>query len=181
MTKPLNRAALVHLLVDPFLDRVLAFGVLFPATAAGTFRCALPASRGEEWDAFGGLVRELPARTPLLHFGAGLLRWHEERAFAREADPAIEARFLDLQKRLRAAATYPAPVALLEDFVQHGLGRDPHRHGHAGAAAMWCQESDSEARLTTKLEGDLRDMADLKAAILDAPVAADSEEREAQA
>ena len=181
LTKPLNRAALVHLLVDPFLDRVLAFGVLFPATAAGTFRCALPASRGEEWDAFGGLARELPARTPLLHFGAGLLRWHEERAFAREADPAIEARFLDLQKRLRAAATYPAPVALLEDFVQHGLGRDPHRHGYAGAAAMWCQESDSEARLTTKLEGDLRDMADLKAAILDAPVAADSEEREAQA
>lgn len=180
LTKPLNRAALVHLLVDPFLDRVLGFGVLFPASASGSFQYALPASRAEEWEAFGALTRDLPARTPLLHFGGALLRWHEERAFACEANPAIEARFLDLQKRLRSAATYPAPVALLEDFVQHGLRRDPHRYGHAAAAAMWCEQGDSAPRLAAKLEGDLRDMADLKAAILDAPVPADAEEREAQ-
>lgn len=177
----LDRAALVHLLSDPFADRVLAFGVLFPATPDGAFSYSLPSSREEEWDAFGELTSVLPARTPLLHFGQTLHRWHEEHAFSGEADPAVEARFLDLQKRLRSAATYPAPVALLQDFVQHGLGRDPHRHGHAGAAAMWCEEGDAEAQLVAKLEGDLRDMADLKATVLDAVATDEPVERGAQA
>jgi len=167
-SEKLDKAALIHVLTDPFADRVLAFGLLFPATVAGDFTYALPAERGDEWEAFGALTRPLPARAPLLHFGEALHRWHEQHAFSEEADPVIEGRFVDLQKRLRSAATYPAPVALLQDFVQHGLGRDPHRFGHASAAAMWCQEPDSEARLVTKLEGDLRDMAALKATILDA-------------
>ena len=181
MLEKLDRAALVHMLVDPFADRVLAFGILFPATPAGAFTYALPSARGEEWEAFGALSRALPARTPLLHFGQVLPRWHEEHAFAREVDPAIEARFVDLQKRLRSAATYPAPVVLLHDFVQHGLGRDPHRYGHASAAAMWSHEGDAAQRLAVKLEGDLRDMADLKAAILDGDGGDQHVEREAQA
>ena len=182
-SEKLGRAALVHMLADPFADRVLAFGVLFPAAPDGAFTFALPKAREDEWEAFGELTRGLPARTPLLHFGPGLLRWHEEHAFSSEANPAIEARLLDLQKRLRSAATYPAPVALLQDFVAHGLGQDPHRHGHAGAAAMWLAEPDVDERLVEKLRGDLHDMADLKASILDAE-AADEEgvaAREAQA
>ena len=65
--------------------------------------------------------------------------------------------------------------------MQHGLGRDPHRHGHAGAAAMWCEEGDAEAQLVAKLEGDLRDMADLKATVLDAVATDEPVERGAQA
>jgi len=164
----LDKAALVHALSDPFADRVLAFGVLFPATPAGAFTYALPREVGDEWRAFGELTDPLPARTPLLHFGEALHRWHERHAFSEAADPAIEGRFVDLQKRLRSAATYPAPVVLLQDFVQHGLGRDPHRDGHVSAAAMWCGEDGADERLVKKLNGDLLDMADLKAAILDA-------------
>ncbi|MGC6488645.1 MAG: TM0106 family RecB-like putative nuclease [Planctomycetota bacterium] len=164
----LGKAALVHALTDPFADRVLAFGVLFPATGDGAFTYALPRERDEEWRAFGDLTGSLPARTPLLHFGEALHRWHEQHAFGEEADPAIEGRFVDLQTRLRSAATYPAPVVLLQDFVQHGLARDPHRDGHASAAAMWCEEDDADERLVQKLRADLHDMAALKAEILDA-------------
>ncbi|MCK5941639.1 MAG: TM0106 family RecB-like putative nuclease [Planctomycetes bacterium] len=179
-SEKLDRAALIHVLTDAFADRVLAFGLLHPANGDGAFSYALPQARDDEWRAFRELTADLPVRTPLLHFGQALHRWHEEHAFSSEADPAMEARFVDLQKRLKAAAVYPAPVALLQDFVQYGLGRDPHRHGHASAAAMWCEEKDAERRLVAKLEGDLRDMADLKAAILDA-AADEVAAREAQA
>jgi uncharacterized protein len=164
----LDRAAVLHVLTDPFADRVLAFGALFPATREGAFQYVVPASRSDEWRAFRELTASLPARTPLLHFGQGLRKWHEENAFASEADPAIEGRLVDLQKRLRSAAVYPAPVALLQDFVRYGLGRDPHRSGHASEVAMWVGEADAEARFAAKLESDLADMADLKAAVLDA-------------
>ena len=169
-SEKLDKAALVHMLTDPFADRVLAFGVLYPATRGGAFTYSLPEERADEWAAFGELMGPLPARTPLLHFGEALHRWHEQHAFSEEADPAIEGRFVDLQKRLRSAATYPAPVLLLQDFVQHGLDRDPHRSGHVSAAAMWCEEGDAREQLVAKLQGDLQDMAELKARILDAEV-----------
>ena len=86
----------------------------------------------------------------------------------RIADPAMEGRFVDLQKRLKASAIYPAPVVLLPDFVKHGLGKDPLRAGHAGAAAMWTGEDDGDARFKEKLRADLLDLAALKAEILDA-------------
>ncbi len=124
-------AALVHVLADPFADRVLAFGLLWPAAEDGTFSCALPRSREEEWNALRRLLAAVPPRAQLWHFGEPLRRWHEEHAFEREADPSLEARLVDVQKRLKAAAVYPGPVALLADFVRHGLGRDPHRAGHA--------------------------------------------------
>jgi predicted RecB family nuclease len=163
----LNRSAIIHMVTDAFADRVLGFGMLHPATEDGKFTFVLPKSVAEEWPAFRELMAGFPPRSVLLHFGAGLRKWHEEHAFSREADPKVEARFVDLQKRLKAAAIYPAPVILLPDFVEHGLDRDPLRGGHAGAAAMWTLEEDGDARLEAKLRTDLLDMAALKEQILD--------------
>ncbi|MBL9077252.1 MAG: TM0106 family RecB-like putative nuclease [Planctomycetes bacterium] len=175
----LGDAALVHLLADPFADRVLAFGVLHPAREDGAFAWAAAAAAADEWRVFRELVLALPPRVPLLHFGDALPRWYAEHAFAREADPALEARFVDVGKRLRTAAIYPAPVFGLADLVRHGLDRDPLRAGHAGAAAMWTAEPDGHERLGAKLRADLLDLAALKAVILDAapsePLAAESD------
>jgi len=180
----LDPSAIVHLLTDPYAGRVLAFGLLFPATEAGRFTWQRPLAHGDEWQALRTLVTDLPPRTLLLHFGEALPRWHEEHAFAREADPALEARFVDLHKRLRAAAVYPRPVFGLPDFVREGLGRDPLRAGHAGASAMWTALPDGEQRLREKLHTDLLDLAALKAQILEAvptPVVEDGAEAGASA
>ena len=172
-----DHGAIVHLLTDPFADRVLAMGVLHPAREDGAFVCELPATAADEWDALKRLVSDLPRRAPLLHFGEALPRWHEEHAFAREADPAIEARFVDLGKRVRSAAVFPRAVFGLADMVRVALGRDPLRAGHSGAAAMWTALPDGAERLRRKLHADLQDLAALKAAILDAAptVVADGE------
>ena len=164
----LDPAAIVHFLGDPFADRVLAFGVLFPATAAGAFTFGMARSTAEEWDVLKELVAALPPRVLLLHFGEALPRWYEEHVFAREADPAMEVRFVDLSKRLRTAAVYPRPVFGLGDFVREGLGRDPLRAGHAGAVALWATMADGEARIREKMRVDLLDLAALKAEVLDA-------------
>lgn len=164
----LDPAAIVHLLTDPYADRVLAFGLLFPATEAGRFTWQRPLGRAEEWQALRTLVADLPQRTVLLHFGEALPRWHEEHAFACEAEPALETRFVDLHKRLRAAAVYPRAVFGLHDLVRFGLLRDPVRAGHASAVAMWTTLPDAEQRLREKLRTDLLDLAALKAEILDA-------------
>ncbi len=161
-------AAIVHALTDPFAGRVLAFGVLHPAVEGGAFSCELPRIAADEWPALHRLTSALPPRTPLLHFGEHLPRWYEESAFAREADPALEARFVDVQKRLRAAAVYPRPVFGLADMVRHALGRDPVRAGHAMAAASWLVSPDGDDRLRAKLREDLNDLAALKACVLDA-------------
>jgi predicted RecB family nuclease len=164
----LDPSAIVHLLADPFADRILAFGVLHPATEAGEFRFSVARSAGDEWRVLEELLVGLGPRTLLLHFGEALPRWYEEHAFVGEADTGLEARFVDLQKRLRSAAVYPRPVFGLGDFVREGLGRDPMRAGHAGAAAMWVTMPDGEARLREKLRAELMDLAALKAGILDA-------------
>lgn len=164
----LDRAAILHLLTDPYAGRVLAFGALYPATADGAFACELPGSEADEWAALQRLVAPLPRTTPLLHFGEVLPRWHETHAFEREADPSLEARFVDLQVRLRAAAVYPRPVFGLPDFVACVLGTDPMRAGHAAAAASWATMPDGAERLRAKVHADLLDLAALKAAILDA-------------
>lgn len=168
-TDRLEGAAIVHLLADPFADRVLAFGVLHPATESGSFTFSLPRCADEEWQALRSLLAPLPPRAPLLHFGESLPRWYEENAFARDADLAFEARFVDLHKRLRAAAVYPRPVFQLADFVREGLRRDPLRAGHPMAAAMWVGSPDGDERLRDKLHSDLLDLAALKSAILEAP------------
>jgi predicted RecB family nuclease len=165
---PLGAAALVHLLTDPFADRILAFGMLQPAAADGVFAWAAVPTAADEWRTFRALVAELPPRALLLHFGETLPRWYEEQAFAREADPSLEARFVDIGKRLRTAAVYPAPVFGLADLVRTALGRDPLRAGHPGEAAIWAGTPDGVARLQAKLHADLLDLAALKATILDA-------------
>jgi hypothetical protein len=165
----LQPAAIVHLLADPFADRVLAIGVLSPAAEDGAFTCELPRSVNGEWAALQRLIEPLPAHTLLLHFGTALHRFYEQHAFEREANPALEARFVDLHKRLAAAAVYPRPVFALADFVQHGLGRDPLRCGQAGEAAFWATMPDGDARLRAKLHADLCDLAALAACVLEAP------------
>jgi predicted RecB family nuclease len=167
-TAALGEAALVHALTDPYGERVLCLGRLWPATAAGRFDCALPKDRGAEWPSLLGLLDGLPAGAPLLHFGEALPRWYEEQAFAREADVGLAARFVDLLPRLRGAALYPGPVFALADFVRHGLGRDPLRAGHPGAAALWATGADAAQKLVAKMRADLDDLVALKQRILDA-------------
>ncbi len=166
----LAKAAIVHLLTDPFADRVLAFGVLWAAGGDGGFRWQRVHTMAEEWDAFRELVQPLPPRLPILHFGEALPRWYETHAFEREASADLEARFVDLRGRLRTAAIYPAPVFGLDDYVRHGLGRDPLRAGYSGAAAIWAEQPDADERLAAKLEADLRDLAALRDEILEAPM-----------
>ena len=171
----LGPAAIVHLLADPFADRVLAFGVLHPAVEDGAFTWARAEAAADEGRVFGELVAALPRSVRLLHFGEALPRWYAEHAFAREADPALEARFVDLGKRLRTAAIQPAPVFGLADLVRTALRRDPLRAGHAGEAAMWVAEPDAAARLAAKLRADLQDLAALMARVLDAAPSAAGE------
>ncbi len=177
----LDPAVFVHLLADPFADRVLGFGLLRPGDGGGEFTCELPdpGDADGEWHAFARLVAELPRQAVVLHFGEALPRWYEEHAMARGSEAALEARFVNLQGRLRAAATWPLPVFGLADFVRCALDEEPLRAGHPGAAAMWGTLPDGAARLRGKLESDLRDLAALKAAILDAAPTAHEESAEA--
>ncbi len=164
--KPLDKGAIVHLLADPFADRVLAFGLLRPATTAGELRFERAMSQDDEWFAFQRLVEGLPPRAPILHFGSALPRWYETHAFEREATADLEARFVDLRAQLVHAAVWPGPVFGLDDFVRLGLRRDPKRAGYAGAAAIWAQQDDADERLRSKLAADLDDLAALRAEIL---------------
>ena len=160
-------AAIVHLLTDAYADRVLAFGLLHPASEDGVFRWQRVSDDGDEWRALQQLLAEVPDRCPLLHFGGALPRWYSEHAFERHADTNLEARFVDLDKRLRTAAVHPRAVFGLADLVRWALQRDPLRAGHAGAAAMWVGLPDADERLRAKLLADLQDLAALKATILD--------------
>ncbi len=165
----LDAAALVHLLTDPFEDRVLLFAVRHPiATAEGAkVRFALPKSRDEEWSSLRSLLAEIPVTAPLLHFDAALPRWYEAHAFDREAEVGLSARFFDMNRRLRAWALMPEPTFGLADFVRIVLGRDPLRAGHPGQAAIWAKAGD-EAALIHKAQMDLEDLAELKRVVLDA-------------
>jgi predicted RecB family nuclease len=170
-TRPQNAAigaaAILHLLADPYADRVLCFGVMHPAHPGGEIRTVVPQSREDERSAFENLLDTLPPHVALLHFGEALPSWYEEQAFTREAGIGIANRFIDLSSRLRGAALYPAPVYGLADFVQHGLGRDPFRAGHSGAAAIWAAEDAGHEKLMAKVRADLDDLAALKQRILD--------------
>lgn len=165
--RSLDQAAIVHLLTDAYADRVLAFAVQHPL-GVGEVRTALPRSRDEEWAALKSLLAEVPTGVPLLHFSPTLPRWYEAHAFDREADVGLAARFVDLQRRLRAAALFPEPVFSLADMVRTGLARDPLRAGHPGAAAMWLLEPGSDEKLVAKARCDVQDLVDLKRSVLDA-------------
>src|SRR5262249_52051946 len=150
----------------PYSETVLLFGVLHPARPDGRCSFARPGARAAEWAALASLLEALPPGLPLLHFGEALPRWYEEQAWAREADVGLAGRFVDLAARLRGAALYPGPVFSLAELVRHGLGGDPLRGGHAGAAAMWAAAGEAE-RLVAKARADLEDLAALKQRILD--------------
>jgi predicted RecB family nuclease len=164
--KPLEPMVLVAMLTDPYADRVLAFGALWPGDGDGEDRIEIriPEDREAEWREFHALLDGLPADGHVLHFGSGLTRWYERHAFAHEASVGIAARCVDLQRRLRSAAVYPAPTFWLEDYVRHGLDRDPDRAGHASAAALWLEEDPDgvRERLQRKLTEDLRDLRALQ-------------------
>lgn len=161
-------AALVHLLADPFADRVLAFAVQYPIGSADGTAIELPRARDDEWPALRRLLAQVSAKVPLLHFDGTLPRWYEDHAFGREAEVGLSARFVDLQRRLHATVLFPAPVFSLADAVRQGLGREPLRAGHPGEAAIWREASDGDRRLAAKLRADLEDLAALKQ-LLDAP------------
>ncbi|MCY2957728.1 MAG: TM0106 family RecB-like putative nuclease [Planctomycetota bacterium] len=164
----IGAAAIVHVLMDPFADRVLCFGVLHPALPGGAIQCSVLGSHDEEWSVIQGMLNELPPHVPLLHFGEAFPNWYEEQSFTREAGLGMSSRFIDLAPRLRGAALYPGPVYGLADFVRHGLARDPMRAGHASAAALWSLASDGAQKLMAKVRADLHDLASLKQTILDA-------------
>jgi predicted RecB family nuclease len=169
---PLEPAALVHLLVDPYAERVLLFALLEPADPAGRFRC-VPAARAEdEWQAWHELLAGVPRESHLLHFGDQLPQWYEQQAFAREAEVGQAGRFVELGRRLRGAAAFPGPVFSLADLVARGLGRDPLRAGHPGLCAAWAAAADGGQKLVAKARADLEDLALLKQRFLDEPQAA---------
>lgn len=163
---PIDPAAFVHLLTDPFLDRVLSIGVLWPGARGEEFRFACPRDRGAEWRVFMDLIGGLPAELRLLHYGSALPRWYEEHSHGRNASIAVESRFVDLAPRLRGAAMYPAPVFGLAEHVRHGLGLDPHRFGRAHGAALHALDAAGVEWLRAKCRGDLDDLAALKEAWL---------------
>ena len=166
-SKSLDPAAILHLLTDPFADRVLLFATLLPAAESGQFSYRLPRSRDQEWAELSDLLTGLPGDCQLLHFGGDLPRWYEDHSFERESTAGWSTRFVDLQRRLRGAVLFPGPVFTLADFARRGLGVDPDRAGHAGAAAMWDLDSDREQKLVAKARADLQDLAQLKARFLD--------------
>lgn len=157
----IGHGAVLQVLTDAFADRVLAIGLLHPVRADGTFRWRRIASADQEWQALKEIVATVPPSAPLLHFGGALPRWYAEHAFSREADPAIEARLVDLDRRLRGSVVYPRAVFGLPDLVRFGLGRDPLRAGHASDAARWAGLPEGDARMEQKLRADLDDLAAL--------------------
>jgi predicted RecB family nuclease len=163
--KPLDPSALVHLLADPFEQRVLWLGVLVPDGSGRHLREAMPACVEEELPAFLELVAGLDPNRRLLHYGEQLPRWFDECGGTRR-DPGCETRFVDLARRLRGAASWPGPVFGLDDLVALGLGRDPNRVGEALAASAWHADGDL-ARIRRKGHADLEDLAALKARWLD--------------
>ncbi|MFO1076275.1 MAG: TM0106 family RecB-like putative nuclease [Planctomycetota bacterium] len=177
--RALDDAAILHVLADPFADRVLALGTLYPAREDGQFEWQRVATAADEVPVLRTLIAALPRRTTLLHFGETLPRMYEKHAFARDADTSLEERFVDLGRRLRAAAIQPAPAFGLEDLVRLTLRRDPRRVGNANEAALWATQADGDAKMGAKLRGDLGDLAALVDALLRAERAKPSEKVEA--
>ncbi len=153
--------ALVHLLQDQFAERVLWFGTLYPARADGELAQALPSRREHELADFTALIARLPEAVNLWHYGGALPRWYDAVALGRRDAPDLSRRLVDLHKRLRGAASYPAPVFGLDDYVRQALARDPHRTGDAAAVAMWQEAGDPAPRLRDKGRADLVDLAGL--------------------
>ena len=156
--------ALLHFLTDPFEDRVLFMGLLHAGQPAGGLSSAIPKSREQEWSAFEGLLKTLPADVTLLHYGHTVPDWYEDRVRGRAG--VLRGRFMDLARLLRGAAVFPGPVFDLADHVRMGLGVDPHRQGHAAAAALWAATPEGQSWLEHKGCSDLEDLVRLQTELL---------------
>ncbi len=160
--------AVLHLLGDPFADRVHWIGLRHPATPTGTLLSARPAQRADELASLHRLLEQLPARTPLWHYGSSARRWIEEISWRQREGRAIERRLVDLRPRLRGIASCPTPVFGLDDHVRALLERDPHRAGDAAAVGLWVDRGDAALHLARKGESDLDDLCALVALLADA-------------
>ena len=158
-------AAVLHCLSDPFADRMLFFGVQYPAEPGGESWSVCPPDRKSELSEFTSLLDRLPKRTPLLHYGETLPRWFSDAARDFSGRPKVEARFIDLARRLRGASVFPGPVFGFAQHVEHGLGTDPHREGEADAAGMWAQRPEGREWLAHKGRSDLGDLCRLVAIV----------------
>lgn len=155
--------AFVHLLADAYEESALFVGALVPAAGGDRVHMACPGSGSEEWNAFVEVIRQVPDDCRLVHFGRAVPEWFERRAHGRAAAPWLEDRFVDLQRRIRGAASWSAPVFGVAELVAQALSRDPHRAGRAEAAALWAREPGGAERLLAKGRADLEDLRDLHA------------------
>ncbi len=160
--QPIESCAAVHLLRDAFADRVLWMGVLWPCEPDGEVFEAWPERAEDEGPAFEDLLARVPREAPLLHYGSTLPWWHEEMSHQQGVGVEIEARMVDLKRRLRGAAIYQGPVFSMDDHVRFWLNLDPHREGDANAGAMWAEQPEGRAWLSKKGRSDLMDLALLK-------------------
>ncbi|MEM7204652.1 MAG: TM0106 family RecB-like putative nuclease [Planctomycetota bacterium] len=155
--------AVVHLLQDPFVDRVHWIGLLHPEGEG--LRDVLIERREDELEAFSALVASIPEASALWHYGERLPRWFEDATWAVGADTHMERRFVDLARRLAGAACFPAPVFGLDDHVRLVLQRDPHRAGEAGGVGLWLEEPGGAERVVNKGRQDLEDLLGLVEAL----------------
>lgn len=163
----LEPAAVVHLLRDHFQDRVLWFGTLWPARPGGEVFDVMPRDRGHEWRALHEVLDRIPREARLLHYGEAFQRWYEELAWRRPSPHEIDGRLVDLARRLRGAAVFPAPIFGLDDHVRYGLGQDPNRAGDAAEVALWAGRPGRLEKVRRKGRCDLEDLARLKVLILE--------------
>lgn len=154
--------AFVHVLRDAHQERALYLGVLVPGPSGDAVHAVCPGGAHEEWASFRRLLEHVPPGRRLWHFGRAVPDWFERRADMRSGT-WLEERFVDLQRRVRSVASWPAPVFGMADLVRQALRRDPHREGRSEAAAVWAHEPGGEQRLLVKGRCDLEDLRDLHA------------------
>jgi hypothetical protein len=155
---------LLHALVDPFADRLLWLGALDRRT--GESRELLPRDTGEAIDGMLAIAVAAGAEPATLgHFGGALPRWYDRVAHEAERLPLLDAQFVDLEPRLRAAFVPPGPIDGLGGWVRAVLGREPADPRDADAAPLWLGTADGEQRLRAKGAADLRDLVALLDAI----------------
>jgi predicted RecB family nuclease len=160
--------AFVHVLDDPFLGRVLWMGIGTEGPdGAWIVHSARPTSRDAEWGAFRALLEQVPEERPLFHFGPAAPRFSEERAHATGSGPWLDARWIDLARRVRGTAAWSAPVFGKAELIDQALGRDPHRAGRAAAAPLFAEDEGAVSWLDAKGASDLEDLRDLHAYWID--------------
>ncbi len=162
-------AAVIHVQVDTFAERLLAVGASFAEGGRVRTEIRVPVRADAEWRAFQEVLAAVPAAATLLHFGGALPAWFQRAAHEQMGDVDLHGRLVDMARRLRGVVAFPAPVFSLRDAVQHGLGRDPDRAGDGDAAPLWLARVDAESRLRAKMVQDLEDLSELAQRFLPRP------------